>query len=107
MLNGKQTYMQREELAAMLRSMPASSVSSVEVMSNPSAQYDAEGSAGVININVERGRSADGLSLSFNNGFSVWDNWRQNTELAFSCNTGSAVRGSTTACTASRTGPTT
>lgn len=88
MLNGKQTYMQREELAAMLRSMPASSVSSVEVMSNPSAQYDAEGSAGVININVERGRSADGLSLSFNNGFSVWDNWRQNTELAFSCNTG-------------------
>lgn len=88
MLNGKQTYMQREELAAMLRSMPASSVSSVEVMSNPSAQYDAEGSAGIININVERGRSADGLSLSFNNGFSVWDNWRQNTELAFNCNTG-------------------
>lgn len=49
-LNGKQTYMQKDELVTLLKATSSSSVSSVEVIHNPSAQYDAEGSGGIINI---------------------------------------------------------
>lgn len=45
-LNGKQTYMEKEEIVSLLRATPSSSVSSVEVIHNPSAEYDAEGSGG-------------------------------------------------------------
>lgn len=81
-LNGKQTYMQKDELVALLKSTPASSVSTIEIMSNPSARYDAEGTAGMLNINLDK-RMADGMFLSVNNGVSYWKNLRQNTEVAF------------------------
>lgn len=82
-LNGKPTYMGQEELIALLKSMPSASIASVEVINNPSAQYDAEGSGGIININTQQKRT-EGYSFSVNNGVSYWDNIRQNTELAFS-----------------------
>ena len=80
LLNGKQTYMQKEELVALLRATPSSSISSVEVMHNPSAQYDAEGSGGIININMDK-KKTEGIFFSFNNGLSYWENLRENTEL--------------------------
>lgn len=82
-LNGKQTYMQKDELVTLLKATPSSSVSSVEVMHNPSAQYDAEGSGGIININMNRKKS-EGFFFSLNNGVSYWENLRENTELSFS-----------------------
>lgn len=82
-LNGKQTYMQKDELITLLKATPSSSVSSVEVMHNPSAQYDAEGSGGIININMNRKKSK-GFFFSLNNGISYWENLRENTELSFS-----------------------
>lgn len=81
-LNGKPTYMQKEELVALLRTIPASSVSSVEVIAEPSARYDAEGSGGIINICTDR-KPSEGLFFSMNNGLSYWRNLRQNTELSF------------------------
>ena len=82
-LNGKQTYMQKGELITLLKATPSSSVSSVEVMHNPSVQYDAEGSGGIININMNRKKS-EGFFFSLNNGVSYWENLRENTELSFS-----------------------
>ena len=82
-LNGKQTYMQKDELVTLLKATPSSSVSSVEVMHNPSAQYDAEGSGGIININMNR-KKPEGFFFSLNNGVSYWENLRENTELSFS-----------------------
>ena len=82
-LNGKQTYMQKDELVSLLRATPSSSVASVEVIQNPSARYDAEGSGGIINIVMDRNRS-EGFFLSLNNGLSYWDHLRENTELSVS-----------------------
>lgn len=82
-LNGKQTYMQKDDLITLLKSTPSSSVVSVEVMHNPSAQYDAEGSGGIININMNKKKS-EGFFFSINNGLSYWDNLRENTEVSFS-----------------------
>lgn len=81
-LNGKQTYMQKDELVTLLKATPSSSVSSVEVIHNPSAQYDAEGSGGIININMDK-KKTDGFFFSLNNGLSYWKNLRENTELSF------------------------
>lgn len=84
-LDGKPTYMQQEEVIALLRSMSSASVKSVEIINNPSAQYDAAGSGGIINIHTQK-YHAEGYSFSMNNGLSYWNNIRQNTEMAFGYN---------------------
>ncbi|WGM37725.1 TonB-dependent receptor [Caulobacter sp. NIBR1757] len=48
---------------ALLKSLPASQIGSVEVMTNPSADYSASGTAGIINI-VTRKRTTPGLTGS-------------------------------------------
>lgn len=50
LLDGKQTYLSGQELADLLKSMPASGIKSIEIISNPTAKYDAAGSGGIINI---------------------------------------------------------
>ncbi len=49
-VNGKQTPMSGQDLANVLKSMPANSIDRIEIISNPGARYDAAGSAGIINI---------------------------------------------------------
>lgn len=53
-INGKTQPMSGEELANVLKSMPASMVASIELIANPSAKYDAAGTAGIINIKLKR-----------------------------------------------------
>ncbi len=54
MINDRPTYMSSTDLANFLRSMPADNIKSIEVINNPSSRFDAEGSAGVINIQLKR-----------------------------------------------------
>lgn len=49
-LNGKPSGMFARDLKTILRSIPASTVQSIEVMTIPPSKYDAEGLAGIINI---------------------------------------------------------
>ncbi|MDF2156545.1 TonB-dependent receptor [Algoriphagus sp. CAU 1675] len=60
MINDRQTYMSATDLANFLRSMPAENIKSIEVINNPSARFDAEGSAGVINIILKK-NTVDGV----------------------------------------------
>jgi len=55
----------REQLAQFLAQIPASAVSHVEVATNPSAKNDPEGTAGIINIVLNRQADA-GLSGGLN-----------------------------------------
>ncbi|SET96850.1 TonB dependent receptor [Hymenobacter actinosclerus] len=52
-IDGRPTYLSGTDLAAMLRSMQSNQLSQVEIMTNPSAKYDAAGN-GVINIKTVR-----------------------------------------------------
>lgn len=63
MLNGKPTYLSGAQLANLLRSTTASQIAKVEVISNPSAKYDAEGNAGIVNIVMKKDqrRGTNGL----------------------------------------------
>jgi outer membrane receptor for ferrienterochelin and colicins len=48
-------------IATALQSISADAIDKVEVISNPSARYDAEGGAGILNIVLKKGKS-DGLN---------------------------------------------
>ena len=65
-LNGRPVPVRGAQLAALLRQISASSVERVEVMPNPSARYEPDGMAGIIDIvvkqNTDRGLSG-GLTL--------------------------------------------
>jgi iron complex outermembrane receptor protein len=67
MLDGKPTYMSSSDLANLLKNMPASSLDQVEIMTNPSARYDASGNSGVINIKTKKGKN-NGFNGSFTLG---------------------------------------
>jgi iron complex outermembrane receptor protein len=60
MLDGKPSYMSSSDLANLLKNMPATALDQVEIMTNPSARYDASGNSGIINIKTKKGK---------NNGF--------------------------------------
>jgi iron complex outermembrane recepter protein len=57
MVDGKLTYLSPADLANLLKNMPASQLDQIEIMTNPSAKYDASGNAGVINIKTKKGRA--------------------------------------------------
>jgi len=50
MINGKPSGIAGSDLANYLRATPASAIAKIELITNPSAKYDAAGSAGIINI---------------------------------------------------------
>lgn len=54
MLNGKLTYLSQKELATLLRGTPSASISKVEILTQPSARYDAKGNGGILNIELKK-----------------------------------------------------
>lgn len=50
LIDGKPATLLGGDAASALQSLPASSIQSVEVITNPSAKYDAQGMSGIINI---------------------------------------------------------
>lgn len=54
MLNGKSTYLSPKELSTLLKGTNSASIAKIEIMSNPSAKYDASGNGGIINIQLKK-----------------------------------------------------
>jgi hypothetical protein len=54
MIDGKQTYLSARDLRSMLESMPAENLKNIEIIVNPSAKFDAEGTSGILNINLKK-----------------------------------------------------
>jgi outer membrane receptor protein involved in Fe transport len=56
LVDGKPSLVGGGDIAQILQSIPAGLVESIEVITNPSAKYDAEGEAGIINIILKKNK---------------------------------------------------
>jgi iron complex outermembrane recepter protein len=71
MIDGKPSYLSGAELANLLGNMNSNQLSQIEIMTNPSAKYDAAGNAGVINIKTKKSITQGfngSVTLSFSQG---------------------------------------
>jgi outer membrane receptor protein involved in Fe transport len=66
LMDGKQTYLSGQDLANLLRNMPASQLDQIEIMTQPSAKYDASGNSGILNL-----RTKKSLARGFNGTINV------------------------------------
>ena len=53
-VDGKPSYLSGQQLKAMLDGTDGNTIEKIEIISNPSAKYDASGSGGIINIKTKR-----------------------------------------------------
>ncbi|MHA4843281.1 outer membrane beta-barrel protein [Flavitalea antarctica] len=67
-VDGRPTPLSGSDLAAYLKTLQSSSIEAIEIITSPSAKYDAAGNAGIINIKLKKNK-AYGTNGSVNAGF--------------------------------------
>jgi hypothetical protein len=77
LLNGKNSSMLDRNAREVLRNMPAQTVKDIEVITNPSSKYEAEGASGMINI-ITRRKMPDGYSGRVNAGMNTLKGYNSN-----------------------------
>lgn len=79
-IDGKPTNLSAGDLANLLRATPASNIDNIELITNPSARFDAQGGAGIINIRFRRDKSL-GLNGNVSAGYGQSAHHRANIAL--------------------------
>ncbi len=80
MINDKLTYLTSAQLATLLRSTDGTTIKSIEIITNPSAKYDAAGNSGIINIILKKNKQAGtNGSLTVGTGYGAY--WKDNQTL--------------------------
>jgi len=67
-IDGRPSNLSGNEVAQVLKSMDASTIRNIEIISNPSSRYEAAGTAGIINIRLKRSVS-EGVNGSMSGSF--------------------------------------
>ena len=81
LIDGKPSGLANQDNANGLRSIPANLIDQVEVITNPSARYEAEGMAGIINIILKKDKGS-----GFNGSFDVSGGYPTNGGLGANVN---------------------
>jgi hypothetical protein len=69
-IDGKPTPLAGADLANYLRTLQSTQIEAIELITNPSAKYDAAGNAGIINIKLKKNK-AFGTNGSANVGYNI------------------------------------
>lgn len=81
MINDKLTYLSAAQLATLLRSTDGTTIQSIEIITNPSAKYDAAGNSGIINIKLKKNKQS-GTNGSITEGVGYGNYGKDNTSLS-------------------------
>lgn len=82
LIDGKSTYLSAAQLATRLKSLSGNELKSIELMTSPSARYDASGNAGIINIKLKKNSSL-GTNGNINLGFGYGKNPKSDAGISF------------------------
>lgn len=69
-IDGRPTPLAGQDLANYLKSLQSSNIEAIEIITNPSAKYEAAGNAGIINIRLKKNKSL-GTNGSVNAGWNI------------------------------------
>jgi iron complex outermembrane receptor protein len=81
-IDGRPSYLQGSILSEYLKTLQSSSIESIEIISNPSAKYEAAGSAGIINIRLKKNK-AYGTNMALSAGYNIGLYSKYNGTLSF------------------------
>ena len=71
LVNGKSSSMMSKNFKEVIKSLPANTIKDIEVITNPSSKYDAEGIGGIINI-ITIKKTMNGYNGSVSAGFDTF-----------------------------------
>ena len=85
LINGKPSALMGKNKAEVLQQLPASSIERIEIITNPSAKYKPDGTAGIINLILKKERK-DGFNGTFTGN--AGNKERYNSSLAVNYHSG-------------------
>jgi len=80
-IDGKPTPLSGTDLANYLKSLQSTQIESIELITNPSAKYEAAGNAGIINIRLKKNKTF-GFNGSVNAGWNISTYPKYNSSIA-------------------------
>jgi hypothetical protein len=83
MIDGKPTGISGQDLGNMLKGMSSSNIQKIEIITNPSAKFDAAGNAGVINIIMKKNKMP-GTNGSISSGYGQGRYAKTNSSISLS-----------------------
>ena len=87
MIDGRPAYLSGTDLTNYLKGLPATAIDQIEIMTNPSAKYDAAGNSGIINIKSKKNKQV-GFNGSVTLGYSQGFFWKSNNSANLNYRTG-------------------
>ena len=69
-IDGRPSPLGGQDLSSYLKSLNSSQIEAIEIITNPSAKYEAAGNAGIINIRLKKNKSF-GMNGSVNAGWNI------------------------------------
>lgn len=82
LLDGESSLAESGQVELILQQMPAESVEKIDVVTNPSAKYDPEGTAGIINIILKKEKQR-GINGTVNAGIGTWNKYNASTFISY------------------------
>jgi outer membrane receptor protein involved in Fe transport len=85
LINGKSSSMMSTNFKDVLKSLPANTIKDIEVITNPSSKYDAEGVGGILNI-ITTKKAISGITGSVSTGIDARGSFNGSAYLAAKIN---------------------